>query len=493
MISRRDTRRTTAERGSAVVPFAIALPVMIGFMGLAIDLAYMYSRHNELQLLADGAALTAALKLDGTKAGVNAAATEALLFTMGSRYDFQRKRLFWSSSALSFAASPEGTWKDASEITDAEAPSIAYAKVDTTDLLATTGEGVGLITTFFPHPLPEGAVHSVSVRAVAGATAVKVTPLAVCALSTIALSTRTHLNVTAPEKIEYGFRRGVSYNLLDLNPNSTTPRAWLVDPVVPGTGTSHSDHFADGVVKHFFCGGTMPLAGLGKDSTVHLRSVGNTPIDRWLNSRFNDTPATSGCDPARAPSDTNIREYVGSANTSWMQGPPNHAYADSVDANSTKRVTYADLVTGDTATQPAGAALPATTPANFGPLWTYSKPVSDSNVPFKLSDWHNLYKFDGVGVPDGNSTAYGSGNGVYADKKHTTSSGTGYVTPNHRRLLNIPLLDCGGGNPAAGAPAKIVGIGRFFMTARASPTSVPGEFAGVLVRGIPTKPVALYK
>jgi Flp pilus assembly protein TadG len=169
MTSRRDRRRRAAERGSAALPFALALPVMIGFMGLPIDLSSMYTRHNELQQFADSPALAAARKLDGTKAGVNLVAIEASIFSANAPYDFRRKYLSWTVSALSFADSVDGPWNSVSEITDLNATSLAYVKVDTKDMSAWTGEAVGAVTTFFPQPLTDSVVRSVSARAVAGA------------------------------------------------------------------------------------------------------------------------------------------------------------------------------------------------------------------------------------------------------------------------------------------------------------------------------------
>lgn len=58
--------RLKNERGIAVVFVALAMFVIIGFVGLGIDIGYMYVVKGELQNAADAAALAGVAKLDGS-------------------------------------------------------------------------------------------------------------------------------------------------------------------------------------------------------------------------------------------------------------------------------------------------------------------------------------------------------------------------------------------------------------------------------------------
>jgi uncharacterized membrane protein len=58
--------RFRQERGFAVVASVVFGVVLFGMAGLAIDLGRMYIAKNEAQTYADGAALAAAMQLDGT-------------------------------------------------------------------------------------------------------------------------------------------------------------------------------------------------------------------------------------------------------------------------------------------------------------------------------------------------------------------------------------------------------------------------------------------
>jgi Flp pilus assembly protein TadG len=487
---RRDAWRRAAERGSAAVPMALALPVMLGFIGLALDLAHLYNRQTELQQLADNFALAAARQLNGTNDGVVNAKTAVSTVATGAMYDFA-KLITWDQAALSFAATPDapdGAWTAASDIdSDDEAKGLVFARVDTTKLMGPAKAGaIGAITTFFTHGLSSASTFNLSASAVAGPTSVKVTPLAICALDTNRSGSRQNPGVAADERITYGFRRGVSYNLLDLNPNSTTPVAYLVNPIQDGA-TSNAEYFKPEVVKPFFCSGTMAMPNLAPGASVHVQLLGTTPIHGWLNSRFDDPPATTGCTNTTAPPDANIIEFTGGYTDWYMASTPNPYPATAAGINKgSKRVTFADLASTD----PSGGA----SAASFGPLWTYSKPESVAGIPYELSDWGKLYLVGGVKPAAAKASKYGADNGVYLLPEHSLAPTSGAQPVLNRRVLNIPLLDCSGGSP--GATASILGIGRFFMTARAKagPSAiVPGEFAGVLSGGSPTNSVGLYK
>ncbi len=67
----------TGRRGFVLIAAALTIVVLIGMLGLAVDLARMYIVKNELQAFADAASITGATQLDGTSAGLEHAKTAA--------------------------------------------------------------------------------------------------------------------------------------------------------------------------------------------------------------------------------------------------------------------------------------------------------------------------------------------------------------------------------------------------------------------------------
>ena len=61
---KRFERLAREERGQIVAWFALMLIVLVGFAGLVIDGAYYFKQRQELQAIADGAALAGAMQLE---------------------------------------------------------------------------------------------------------------------------------------------------------------------------------------------------------------------------------------------------------------------------------------------------------------------------------------------------------------------------------------------------------------------------------------------
>ncbi len=61
------------ERGAVAVLFAIVLVVLLGFSALVVDIGQLFRVRNELQNLADSAAMAGARYIDGTQAGIDRA------------------------------------------------------------------------------------------------------------------------------------------------------------------------------------------------------------------------------------------------------------------------------------------------------------------------------------------------------------------------------------------------------------------------------------
>ena len=83
-----------SKRGFVLIVTCIALVILMAVAGLGIDLGRMYLIKSELQAFADAAALSAALRLDGTDQGIEgarqapaelAAGPNAMMWDMGTR------------------------------------------------------------------------------------------------------------------------------------------------------------------------------------------------------------------------------------------------------------------------------------------------------------------------------------------------------------------------------------------------------------------------
>jgi hypothetical protein len=437
--------------------FVAALLILIPFLGFALDLTRAYNRKVEMQSVADAAALAAARALDGTSAGVDRAVLAAATAAGTFAYSYSNEVVEWSSAALKFSASADGGWVDAGAASGT-ARDIFFVKVDTSVLDAKHGR----IDNIFM--ASSAAQTDVAATAVAGRATINITPLAVCAMSDIPMDNR------GGELVEFGFRRGVGYDLMRLNPNATTPENFLVNPIAPaGTvGQSVSANFD--LVAPFVCTGRMAIPSVTAAAITVERPFPIASLSDQLNSRFGVYAAP--CQQSSAPADANVRAFTYTSGANWMKVLPDSQRATELATGGKLRTVADDLA-------------PAGTDAAYGPLWSYAKAPKYSSylssggvepaagyATFATSEWGTLYPVAAGAVPGVNSypstTPYQSTGGAAA-----------YKTYRNRRVLNIPLLQC---PVAAGtkATAQVVAIGKFFMTVRADSTSVYAEFAGVV-------------
>jgi hypothetical protein len=206
---------------------------------------------------------------------------------------------------------------------------------------------------------------------------------------------------------------------------------------------------------------------------VHLKQITSSlaadgfDLKDWLNSRFGAT----SCNAAGAPPDSNVREFYGAANGYPQYTAPTAATISSTFNNVKRVIAVPDLaISYPTATQPTLSTDPSAA-ADFGPIWIYNKPTGN----FTYNDWPKMYQYTPPGKPLVQVAKPSSYSTPYKNNLLAPSGGGGV---DERRVLNIPLLDCSGGAP--GSKAKVLAVGRFFMTAKASDTVIPGEFAGTV-------------
>lgn len=458
-------------RGSVAVMYAVLLIPIIGFTGLALDLSFAYTRRTEMQSVADAAAMAAARELDGTLTGIEAARAEARTIAQRHKYSLGRA-IVWTDAALRFsddAGKPDGDWLAAGSVNAANATNMYYAKVDTREL----GEQ-GKVDVIFARVLGAAMQQvTMAARAIAGRISVQVTPLAVCAMNNTEVSTRDVVKGAVVEKelLQYGFRRGVSYNLLNMNPHGSEEVSYLVNPLDFPNRPEDANNRSLAVVRPFVCSGTIATSNLRSGAMVYVANPFPAALGTELNSRFSDFVGSS-CNRVPAPPDRNVREYRAPYFGWWMNSTATiNGSAEPYEIGGAK-LTIADQ----------SSAVVGITKASYGPLWAYSKAIKyDSaapggvGAPFLMADWKFLY-------PVGSGTEVISS---YLDALGSPYSTTG--APHRaappvtflplRRVLNIPLLEC----PVSGSSAKVLAIGRFFMSSRADTgaAAVHGEFGGL--------------
>ncbi len=466
--------------------YVIMLIPIIGFTGLAIDLSYAYTRRTEMQTVADAAAMAAARELNGTLSGITEAVSEARTIAERQKYSLVH-HIVWDDSALRFSDSPDkpdGDWLPAGAINAATARNIYYAKVDTSAL----GEQ-GAIDVVFSRVLGVSMQKMTMVaRAIAGRTSVKVTPLAVCAINNTEISTRTIVKPPANEQelLQFGFRRGVSYNLLNMNPHAASPVSYVVNPLdfpnQPETVTNRST----AIVRPFVCAGSIATSNLRRDAMVYVGSPFPPELALELNSRFGDYTGSS-CDRIPAPPDRNVKEfriyYIGW----WMNSAASINGSAEPYTVGAGKLTIADQ----------SSSIVGITKTSYGPLWAYSKAVKyNATAPggvgaaFLKDDWKYLYPVGPATAdvastyPDASTGPYFSGTAPHREAPATTSMSL-------RRELKIPLLAC----PVSGSSARVLAIGRFLMSSRADAAipAVYGEFGGLATDAELTATVGLFR
>ncbi len=481
------------EDGVFAIMFIPLVIVMLGFCGVALHAGQLYNRKVDLNGMAKAVAMAAARELNGTDAGIQAAKTRAKEIAQGLKYQYFEKgtSFVWSDMALTFSTGPDRSGEWASGPTgSAPVSALYFAKVDTAALASSVGE----VDTFLMKLLPSGiGTVRLTESAVAGRTAINVTPLAVCAMSPEPATKLTHTPASGStlfELVQYGFRRGVSYDLMQLNPSGSEPARYLVNPVIaPGR---NSTSFNTSIVGPFICAGTMWVPRLTGGAIRVTSLPSSSPLyslDTPLNSRF-DTYTSSPCDPSGAPPDYNIKAYSYDVdgNIKWMSPTKGLAAAGPAPTPG-KLETVADVST------------PPPAPGDYGPLWAFAKAVNAPTpidapepdggyTPFSNTDWPTLYKSGPTTSSYPATIPHQSTNSKYYQAPRAANL---EISTLGRRVLNIPLLSCTPSAPAgSNASATVLAVGKFFMMKPATPDKLIAEFAGVLPQRSLTGPVELF-
>lgn len=445
---------------------AAMLFVLLGVCGMAIDLGMMYNRRVDMQNLADAVAAAAASKLDGTPQGITRALSGAESVALRYRYQYGLA-VRWNEAAIQFATRPDrsGDWV-AAELARVTPNGRLFARVDTLALDASHS----LVRSIFMNVFGQSKDALMQGVAIAGRTGIRIMPLAVCAMSPVAAASRT--TGAGNELVEFGFRRGVAYDLMQLNPDGTTPANFVINPFAPPGTVGTAGPTSPAIVGPYVCAGTMSMARVTGGAITVARPFPLSALFEHLNSRF-DRYASGACTRPGAPPDYNIKPYPYTS-IAWMTTAPMMQSAASLTA-SDKLYTVAD----------ANPTPSGTTAGKFGPLWSFAKAVPFSAyVPnlaepatgystFNAASWNTLYN---PGQPAA---------GTYPENTpYQASSGPYFMAPStrglrNRRVLNVPMLSCPIG-PGTIATATVLGIGKFFMTVPATSTSIYAEFGGLI-------------
>lgn len=472
------------QRGAIAIMFGLSMLVLFGFIALALDLGRTYLVRTELQNAADAAALAGARQLDQTLAGVTSATTYAVNIAQQNKFNFGTT-VTLTSANLSVGNCPDDSCMVAvSSITsDALATGMTFLKVDIPS---------GNLATFFA-VVPTTAAGSGSAststygRAVAGRFVNDITPIGICAIKDAAGASRPKGEALpgTNELAQFGFRRGASYNVFELNPLGGSSNPYLLDPIDAYPGPCASANSSANVTAPFVCSGSSAVLVTTPGTVYGNTGVSANKIEKALNSRFNIYNGSSVCIPGQSPPDTNIKSYDFTAGVNWMTPTP----------------------TRQSMMPPEMPVLPATTVASageYGVLWSYSRAVSADNSvsPPKpgpafaatAAAWAPLYpSLTGAPAPNANFPAATQ---PYADPAHSTPPAGNPGTPN-RRVLNLAIANCPAITGSGGCQViPVLGIGRFFMQVpadfSAGTKKLQVEFAG-LIDPIPTADIKLYR
>ena len=477
------------QRGAIMILFAVSLTVLLGFMALAIDLGRTYVVRTELQNAADAAALAGAKELNqkasGVCCGLNSAVTKAISMAAQNNFKFSAPVVITIANISVGSCPDDSCMVLASTVTtDALAGGRTFLKVDIPTVTLTTffGGFVGATTT------------STYGRAVAGRFVNDVTPIGICAIQNASGVSRPEGEVLSGtnELAQFGFRRGVSYNVFSLGNIGGSPVPYLIDPVdaypnpcVPNNSSANS-------TAPFVCGGSSAVLSTSSGFVYGNTGVTVGKIEKALNSRFNDYTGASVCIPTQAPPDVNVRHYActgGSCDTpavNWMNPTP----------------TVQTMIAPGMPIAPASIA----SADKYGVLWSYSRAVraDTTTTPptpgaqFSTTDWATLYPANaGVAATNGNFPT--SPTSPYLDAGNAAhfigpTVNTGLL---NRRVLNLAIANCAAGAVTGTGSCQLIpilGIGRFFMQVPADigASKLEVEFAG-LVEPVPLAEIRLYR
>jgi len=497
--------------GAVAVMVGISIVLLVGFLAMVIDLGHLYLARTGLQNAADAAALSGAKELNGTEDGIEEAVNWA-------KNTAQRNRFFgnlgWEDVVgdaflpeenIRFSNTPYPTnpsdWKDVDDAKDQPA-GLSFIKVDTQS---------GNLAAWFA---PIWNIFNISTygSAVAGRFLTPIAPMGVCVLDP---AREKWVQYDADEnhkyKVEFGYMRGVSYDLEEINNRLgglAAGDALYLHPMATSQTGCEPNQGNAGFAAPFLCTGRSAISGLRGSEVYTNVGLAAGPSIGALNTRFNlyGPPLDNSLDHTVCPPDPNIRAFIpglglGGANNwmtptpqqtaayllyTWLAGPPGTDVDRSPLTTPPPGVVNANVNAG-------GCSGDCTD--KYGVLWSYAKPVAASGV-FARTDWPALYPLGPVSNPayaGTETTAYQFG--------LSSENPTYYLEPTpeessspDRRVLNVVLVDCPALNGGICRPMQVLGVGKFFMQRTATVAAwISGEFAGLVPEAELSPAIRLYR
>ena len=155
-------RKHVSRRGFSLIVIAMCFTVLLGMLGMTVDLGHMFIVKNELQAFADASALAGCRWLDGTASGVRTANSVAALGPLGASkpnsYDFGTTKVDSAAVATLYASAFAGPWVDSSAASSAAPNTFRFLKVSVSVS----------VPMYFLGLVGAGATQTVTAAAVAG-------------------------------------------------------------------------------------------------------------------------------------------------------------------------------------------------------------------------------------------------------------------------------------------------------------------------------------
>lgn len=512
----------------AVMSGLLLMLVLIPISGLVLDLGHLYIVKTELQNLADASALAGAKDLDNTDAGLNKAIASGQAMALKNRYNFG-STLALQPENFRFAAAPDGPWYTLAQSLG-NANGRTFVEVDTrVDHTNATAQS---INTWLMRIAGDNSTTTFG-WAVAGRFVNTVTPVGICAIDPVRRTDNYNFG-SFTEIVEFGFRRGMSYNVFELGSlGGASSDPYQINPVNAPPNACVSANSSTNVVIPFVCVGNSAVLPTGIGQVYTNTGVSST-LEKAFNSRFNDYSGGSKCDPATAPPDINVKEYLpgsGNAPAGWQDaGGTTLPSQQSISTSGAPQLPQYSLPYEARASAtpanvwPSTVSTRVTTPVpyvNTGVMWSYTPAIqADGSTAVTPVQANGTIGTNVIGTDKlmyglkGSATSYidaatypasvGAGFTSAHAAPYNQASGPTFLAPagrpgvENRRILNIVLIDCR--TPPVGSAScgvmNVVGIGKFFMQKKAdlggSPKKLNVEFTG-LVEPVPSSEVKLYK
>src|ERR1700694_5921603 len=126
-------RKRVSQQGFSLIVIALCLTILLGMLGMTVDLGRMYIVKNELQAFADASALAGCRWLDGTGSGVRTANSVAALGPLGGSkpngYDFGTTKVDSAAVNTLYAGAFAGPWMDYSAASSEAPNTFRFLKV----------------------------------------------------------------------------------------------------------------------------------------------------------------------------------------------------------------------------------------------------------------------------------------------------------------------------------------------------------------------------